>query len=143
MSFTVTYTPEYPARRDLNVMLTDFEGVLESNDGNRLQEGLSLEDPKSPMPQVPVGYASVKTDLFALGSAISFVMTGHGVFPELDSAAIEEILSPFQIGLFPTDNHDCIHITEKCWKQQYESADEVVSDMPLIQASQTIRNTEI
>lgn len=80
----------------------------------------------------------MKTDLFALGSAIYFIMTGHEVFPELDSLEDdEEIFSRFENELFPLDNHACYHITEKCWKQQYRSAEEVVSDISLLQASMT------
>ncbi|KAJ5852891.1 hypothetical protein N7534_005434 [Penicillium rubens] len=108
-------------------------GMLKSADGDTLLDGLSRECSKSYQPRVHGDYACVATDLFALGSAIYFIMTGHEVFPELDSwEDDEEILSRFQNGLFPNDNHPCSQITEKCWKQQYRQAAEIVSDLCFI-----------
>lgn len=94
-------------------MLADFQGVLKSTEGETLLDGLSRECSKSFMPHPDNDYASVKTDLFALGSAVYFIMTGHEVFPELDSWKDddeEEISSRFEKGLFPTDEHACYQI---------------------------------
>ncbi|KAJ5751491.1 uncharacterized protein N7511_008456 [Penicillium nucicola] len=121
---------------NLNILLADFQGMLKSVDGGTILDGLSRECSKSYQPRAHGDYASVATDLFALGSAIYFIMTGHEVFPELDSLQDdEEILSRFQNGLFPTENHPCSQITEKCWKQQYRQAAEVVSDLSLIRVT--------
>lgn len=125
--------------KNFDLLLADFQGMLKSADGKTLLDGLSRECSKSYMPRCHGDYACVKTDLFALGSAIYFIMTGHEVFPELDSLDDEEILSRFQNGVFPIDSsHVCYHITEKCWKQQYKSADDVVSDLSLIQTSKAV-----
>ncbi|KAJ6003291.1 hypothetical protein N7451_005838 [Penicillium sp. IBT 35674x] len=63
-------------------------------------------------------------------------MTGHEVFPELDNSDDDgKISSRFQNGQFPVEKNICCQITEKCWKQQPQSADDVVSDISLIQAS--------
>lgn len=122
--------------KDLNLLLADFQGMLKSADGTTLLDGLSRECSKSFMPRDHGDYACVKTDLFALGSAIYFIITGHEVFPELDSwEDDEEILSRFQNGLCPMDKHVCYRVAEKCWKQQYQSADDVFSDLCLIQVS--------
>lgn len=127
---------------NLDILLADFQGMLKSADGKTLFDGLSRECSKSYQPRVHGNYACVETDLFALGSAIYFIMTGHEVFPELDSLEDdEEILSRFQNGLFPNDNHPCSWITEKCWKQQYQQAAEVVSDQCLIRYLGSRRNT--
>lgn len=121
---------------NLDLLLADFQGMLKSAGGETLLDGLSRECSKSYMPRSHGDYASVDTDLFALGSAIYFIMTGHEVFPALDSLGNdEEILLRFQNGAFPVDNYVCNHVTEKCWKQQYRSADEVAHDISLIQAS--------
>lgn len=46
----------------------------------------------------------MKTDLFALGSAIYFIMMGHEVFLDLDSDKDdEEIKRRFRGGQFPVD----------------------------------------
>lgn len=122
--------------KNLDLLLADFQGMLKSVDGKTLLDGLSRECTKSYLPRVHGDYACVKTDLFALGSAIYFIMTGHEVFPELDSLEDEEeISSRFQNALFPIDKHACYRVTEKCWKQQYQSADQVISDILLIQSS--------
>lgn len=119
---------------NLDILLADFQGMLKPPNGSTLLDGLSRECSKSYQPRVHGDYACVATDLFALGSAIYFIMTGHEVFPEPNSLEDEEeILSRFQNGLFPNDDHFCSRITEKCWKQHYQQAAEVVSDLSLIQ----------
>lgn len=122
--------------KDFDLLLADFQGMLKSVDGKTLLDGLSRECSKSYLPRVHGDYACVKTDLFALGSAIYFIMTGHEIFPELNSLEDEdEILSRFQNGVFPVDKHACHRVTEKCWNQQYHSADQVISDIYLIKGS--------
>ena len=100
---------------NLDLLLADFQGMLKSVDGKVILDGLSRECSKSYMPRPHGDYACVTTDIFALGSAIYFIMVGHEIFPELDSLEDdEEILSRFQNGMFPTDNYACCEITEKC-----------------------------
>ncbi|KAJ5175633.1 uncharacterized protein N7482_001510 [Penicillium canariense] len=121
---------------DLNLLLADFQGMLKSVDGDILLDGLSSESTKASLPRASRDYADVETDIFALGSAIYFIMTGHEVFPELHNwDDEEEIVSRFQSGHFPNENHPCSQITEKCWKQQYRQAADIVSDLSLIQAT--------
>ncbi|KAJ5701278.1 hypothetical protein N7488_008826 [Penicillium malachiteum] len=122
--------------KNFDLLLADFQGMLKSPDGETLLDGLFRECSKSYMPRCHGDYANVKTDLFAIGSAIYFIMTGHEIFPELDSLNDDEvILSRFQDGLFPIDFHVCSGITDKCWRQQYQSADEVFYDLFLIALS--------
>lgn len=81
---------------NLDILLADFQGILKSVDGNTILDGLSRECLKLYQPRIHGDYACVATDLFALGSAIYFIMTGHEIFPELDSLEDdEEILSRF------------------------------------------------
>jgi serine/threonine protein kinase len=120
--------------KDMNVLLADFQGMLKSTDGKTLLDGLSRECSKSFQPRPHGDYADTKTDIFALGSAIYFIMTGHEVFPELDSSEDEEeIALRFRNSWFPTDDHECCLITEKCWRQQYETPRHIVSDISEIQ----------
>lgn len=128
--------------RDLNLVLADFQGVLISTDGKILLDGLSRENTKYFCPRVDGNYADVKTDIFALGSAIYSIMMGHEIFPELNSwEHEEEIETRFGNGQFPTDTHLCFEITEKCWKQSYESAREILSDLHQIQLSSRVEET--
>ncbi|KAJ5138868.1 uncharacterized protein N7515_003716 [Penicillium bovifimosum] len=121
--------------KNLDLQLADFQGMLKSLSNETLLDGLSRECSKSYLPRDNGDFACVKTDIFALGSAIYFIITGHEVFPELDSLEDdEEISSRFRNGLFPTESHACSTITEKCWTQQYLSADDIVHDLSLIGA---------
>ncbi|KAE8152355.1 kinase-like protein [Aspergillus avenaceus] len=115
---------------DFNILLADFEGVLKSPDGYTLLDGLARNGVKAYPPSADCGCVNVKTDIFALGSAIYFIMMGHDVFPELnDVHDEEEIESRFRDGLFPTDTHLYCEISERCWKGYYTSAKEVLSDI--------------
>ncbi|PYI02178.1 hypothetical protein BO78DRAFT_325802, partial [Aspergillus sclerotiicarbonarius CBS 121057] len=109
-------------------------GVLKSDDGRVLLDGLSRESAKYYCPRVDAGYVGMKTDIFALGSVIYFIMLGKKVFSELNSwEHEEEIEARFAKGWFPTDGHLCFDITERCWKRVYESAGDVVFDLARIQ----------
>ena len=48
---------------------------------------------------------------------------------------MRKIESLFEEGIFPSDEqeHTCYYIMEKCWKQQYRSAGDVVRDITQLQ----------
>lgn len=57
-------------------------------------------------------------------------------FPELDDLEDEEeIESRFKNGDFPTDDHACFKITDKCWRQLYGSVEDIILDISEVQAS--------
>lgn len=115
---------------NLDLKLADFQGQHFSAEGEILLDGLSLESTKAYLPRTPADHASIKTDLFALGSAIYFTITGHEVFPDLDNSNDEnEIQRRFRAEEFPADLHVCSKITEKCWKQCYSSSQQVLNDL--------------
>ncbi|PYI35300.1 kinase-like protein, partial [Aspergillus indologenus CBS 114.80] len=120
---------------NLDLLLADFQGMLKTEDGATILDGLSRECSKSFAPRSHGDYADRKTDLFALGSAIYFIMMGHEIFPDLSNDDDDEIAARFQNEQFPKDNHACAQITEKCWKQQYESAADLLFDIVQIQLS--------
>ncbi|KAL2062445.1 hypothetical protein VTL71DRAFT_6711 [Oculimacula yallundae] len=68
----------------LNINIPDFQGRHVSPDGSVILDGLSSETVKSCMPRSDPNHANEKMDIFALGSAIHFIMTGHEPFPDLD-----------------------------------------------------------
>lgn len=120
----------------LDLLLADFQGMLKSPHGETLLDGLAREATKSSMPRVHGDFADVKTDIFALGSAIYFLIMGHEPFPELDDLEDEEeIECRFQNGDFPSDDHLCSTITDKCWRQLYESAEDIILNISELQAS--------
>ncbi|PVH79411.1 kinase-like protein [Cadophora sp. DSE1049] len=101
--------------KDLNVKLCDFQGRLLHPDGTIHLNGDSAEG----------------TDIFALGSAIYFIIKGHPPFPELDPWKDElEIVSRFKERQFYALNWvPGGDVVKKCWAGDYESADEVVHDL--------------
>jgi serine/threonine protein kinase len=122
---------------NLDLQLADFQGMLKSLENETVLDGLSRECSKSYLPRDDGDFACVKTDIFALGSAIYFIIPGHEIFPELNSwEDDDEISSRFRNGLFPTESHACSTVTEKCWTQQYLSADDVIHDLSLVEAVQ-------
>jgi serine/threonine protein kinase len=62
---------------NLDLLLADFQGMLKLNDGRTLLDGLSREYSKSFLPWAHGEHADIKTDFFALGSAVYFIITGH------------------------------------------------------------------
>jgi serine/threonine protein kinase len=118
---------------NLNLKLADFQGQHFSANGDILLDGLSLESTKAYLPRKPADHASIKTDLFALGSTLFFIIMGHEVFSDLDGFKDEdEIARRFSAGEFPLDPHICATITEKCWKQLYSSAEQVWTDLEYV-----------
>ncbi|MCJ1478789.1 hypothetical protein MMC13_007473 [Lambiella insularis] len=103
-------------------------GKLLHPDGTIRLDGESAEDTKSSMPRLDPNNANQKTDIFALGSAIYFIIEGHPPFPELDSRKdMLEIVSRFKSYQFPALDEELV--VQKCWAGKYESADEVVREL--------------
>jgi serine/threonine protein kinase len=75
------------------------------------------------MPRSDPNDANQKTDIFALGSAIYFMLKGHPPFPELDSWKDKlEIVSRFKTKQFPAlDDVRGGDVVKKCWAGEYES----------------------
>lgn len=117
---------------DLHVKLSDFQGRHLSEDGEVLLDGWSSEPCRFSCPRDDPFDADVKTDLFALGCTIYFIMMGHAVFPDIvdgEDGWSERVADRFASRRFPRDQHACDAVTLKCWQREYESAGEVVSDI--------------
>lgn len=83
------------------------------------------------MPRTDDDYSYRKTDIFALGSALYYIMQGHEPFPDLDPGDDEEeIKRRFISGQFPElPSHLMNHVTHKCWAVEYDSAEAVLQDL--------------
>ncbi|EXK76768.1 serine/threonine protein kinase [Fusarium oxysporum f. sp. raphani 54005] len=117
---------------NLNLKLTDFQGRHLSEHGNIILDGWSSEPCRYFCPREDEFDATYKTDLFALGSTIYFIMTGQEPFPDIVYGEVgwnERVKERFSQGIFPEDPHACSDITRKCWKQQYDSAKQVLENI--------------
>jgi serine/threonine protein kinase len=121
-----------------DLKLGDFQGRFQASDGT-LHEGLSAEGSKAYLPRQP-GTADRYSDLFAVGSAIYEIMTGHEPYEHLDSIDdMEEIEALIAAGKFPsTTNILAGNVIGGCWRQEYDSAKQCAKDVAAIEAEQVI-----
>ena len=117
---------------ELHIKLSDFQGRQLSEDGEVLLDGWSGEPCRFYCPRDDPFDADVKTDLFALGCTIYFIMMGHAVFPDIidgEDRWYEKVGDRFTSQQLPQDQHVCSAVTLKCWHKKYESAKELVRDI--------------
>ena len=118
--------------KDFHIKLSDFQGRQLSENGEVLLDGWSSEPCRFSCPRDDPFDADIKTDIFALGCTIYFIMMGHAVFPDIadgEDRWYEKVRDRFASQQFPQDQHVCNAITLKCWQKEYESAEEVVRDI--------------
>jgi serine/threonine protein kinase len=122
---------------ELHVKLCDFQGRLLGPNGTVVCDGGASENAESFKPRQDKDSADVKTDIFALGSTIYHIVTGHRAFPQLDTIDDEaEIQSRYREGRFPhLEAKVGGVVVQSCWKGRYSSASEVADDLILLQAS--------
>ncbi|KAJ6185451.1 hypothetical protein N7519_006752 [Penicillium mononematosum] len=75
-------------------------------------------------------------NLFALGCTIYLIMMGHAVFPEIvdeEEGWYDKVREKFEKQQFPQDSHACSAITSKCWLKEYESAEELLRDIEVVE----------
>lgn len=82
---------------NLDLKLADFQGQHFSPTGAIVLDGGSCESAKAWLPRHPPDRCNIRTDLFALGSALQFLITGAEVFPDLvrSSETDEDIMRWF------------------------------------------------
>lgn len=115
----------------LGVKLCDFQGRLLDPKGEVMVDGGASENAESFMPRATPEYADIKTDIFALGSTIYHVMTGHRPFPQYDTIDDEaKFVELYRNGEWPLlDVKDGGGVIKTCWEGRYEHASEVVNDL--------------
>lgn len=121
---------------ELHVKLSDFQGKQLSPDGSVLLDGGSSEPGRFYCPRDDPFEANIKTELFALGCTIYFIIKGHAVYPDIKDGEYgwyEKVQDRFAQGDFPQDSHICTEITSKCWLGGYKSAEELLRDIVSIE----------
>jgi serine/threonine protein kinase len=116
---------------DLSIKLCDFQGRLLDPNGAVLLNGGVAERTMSSMPRPDLNHCDRKTDMFAFGTALYFMITGQAPFPDLDTADDEdEIYRRFECCEFPSlEPHEGGDVVRKCWMGIYESAAEIMLDL--------------
>lgn len=122
---------------ELHIKLCDFQGRLLSSDGEVLISGGASENAESFMPRHDKEYADFKTDIFALGSTIYFIMTGHRPYPEYDTIDDETKFEELYLkaDFPPLDVRLGGNVVRNCWKGTYDSAAEAADDLMLLEQS--------
>lgn len=125
---------------NLDIKLSDFEGKLLSPDGKVVLDGGAQVNILSSMPRDDPDYCDQKTDIFALGTAIYSMITGHRLFPDLDPIdEEEEVRRRFNSAEFPVlEAGQGGDVIRKCWTGGYMLAAEVVSDLQSLLSRQEI-----
>lgn len=106
---------------ELDIKLCDFQGTWGPWDGQ------AMESVRSFLPRESTSPPTVTTDLFALGSAIYEIMTGHEPYEHFGDKEVEERYLERQ---FPAvDAVTCGVVIQRCWMVAYRSAQETVHDL--------------
>ncbi|MCJ1259991.1 hypothetical protein MMC24_007831 [Lignoscripta atroalba] len=103
----------------LDLQLCDFAGSLFGE-----LDGAAMESTRFYLPRDPLTKPNVRSDLFALGSAMYWIMSGHEPY---DSLSEDEVSARYMRGEFPKG--DLIadgQIVMACWKGEFNEAQEVV-----------------
>ena len=118
------------------MQLGDFQGEYLAPDGT-VYEGYSWEGAKAYLPR-DSARVDYRSDLFAVGSAIYEIMTGHEPYEHLDSIDdMEEIEALFRAEEFPlTDDILAHQVIQNCWRQRYDCAHQCVEHLAAIEAQQ-------
>ncbi|KAL4790660.1 kinase-like protein [Aspergillus venezuelensis] len=122
--------------KGLHIKLTDFQGRHLAEDGTVLLDGWSGEPTRFSCPREDEFSANVKTDLFALGCNIYFMIMGHAIYPDIidgDEGYHEKVQGRLERKEWPTDEHVLSAVTLKCWEHKYDSAEEVLRDVEAIE----------
>jgi hypothetical protein len=83
-----------------------------------------MESTRYFLPRDPLSVPNVRSDLFALGSSMYYIMAGHE--PYNDSTE-DEVTDRYVRGEFPdVDSFECGRAIEGCWTGELGSAQEVV-----------------
>lgn len=76
------------------------------------------------LPRDPLSTPDIKSDLFALGSTMYFIMSDHEPYNDLTE---EEVTVRYSRTEFPdVRRYPCGRVIEGCWKGEFRSAQDVV-----------------
>ena len=93
------------------------------------------------LPRDPLSTPNPKSDLFALGSVMYFIMAGREPY---DGLSEDEITARFSRGEFPqVDEFECGQTISGCWTGKFNNAQEVVVSLSGEAAGQVSRTPTV
>lgn len=105
-----------------NLRLCDFAGSLFDK-----LDGKAMESTRFFLPRDPLSTPNAKSDLFALGSVMYYIMAGREPYSNLSE---DEVTARFTRGEFPAvDGFKCGRTISGCWTGRFGSAQEVVASL--------------
>ncbi|KAH6719746.1 kinase-like domain-containing protein [Leptodontidium sp. MPI-SDFR-AT-0119] len=103
----------------LSLRLCDFAGSLFGE-----LDGKAMESTPYFLPREPLSTPNTKSDPFALGSVMYYIIAGREPY---DGLSEDEITARFSRGEFPSvDKFECGQAISGCWTGKFNSAQEVV-----------------
>ncbi|KAL5113369.1 hypothetical protein ACEQ8H_008750 [Pleosporales sp. CAS-2024a] len=103
----------------LNLRLCDFSGSMYGN-----LDGAAMESVRFFLPRDAMAAPTIKSDLFALGSTIYYIMSGREPY---DTSPDEEVTARYIRGEFPNvDSMPCGQIILRCWTGYFDDAQKVL-----------------
>ncbi|RMZ81862.1 hypothetical protein DV738_g1990, partial [Chaetothyriales sp. CBS 135597] len=110
---------------DLTLKLCDFAGS--TLPGDHSAPLVSEEVRYRKIEGIAASTQSTQTELFAIGSLIYEIITGHPPYDDLSDEDVEERYG--KQDLPPLENVQYAHIIQKCWTSGYENAEAVAKDI--------------
>ena len=115
---------------DLSIKLCDFQGRLLNPSGHVVLDGGAAESVMSSMPRPNRNYQDRKTDIFAFGTVLYFILTDELPFPELSVNDEDEIERRFARQDFPPlEQLPGGDVIRNCWTGVYDNASRAVVDL--------------
>jgi len=106
----------------LNILLCDFAGSLLGN-----LDGEAMESIRFYLPRDPLATPTVRTDLFALGSAMYWILSDHEPYDNLSET---QVVACFLSKEFPNvDAIPCGQVVLGCWEGRFSNAGAVVHEL--------------
>lgn len=106
----------------LDLQICDFSGSLFGE-----LDGAAMESIRYFLPRDPLSTPDVRSDLFALGSVMYYMMLGHEPY---DTLSEDEVAARYSRGEFPdVSGLACGHVIQGCWAGGFSNAQEVADGL--------------
>jgi len=120
---------------DLSIKLCDFQGRLLYSSGNIALDRGAAESVMSSMPRPNRNHQDRKTDIFAFGTALYFILADELPFPDLNIDDEDEIWERFTRQDFPPlEKLPGGDVIRSCWTGVYDDASQAMGDLQTLRS---------